>query len=66
MIKTAQDIIIAPVDDDYFRTTVTVAVSRHFFGWLMSLDGYVRIVAPANVVEEMKETIEEMAEQYEM
>ena len=64
--RFGKDIIIAPVDDDYFRTTVTVAVSRHFFGWLMSLDGYVRIVAPANVVEEMKETIEEIAEQYDM
>jgi len=62
--RFGKDIIIAPVDRDHFRTTVTVAVSSHFLGWIMSLDGDVRIVAPDSVVDLMRETIDHLAEQY--
>ena len=62
--RFGKDIIIAPVDGDHFRTTVTVAVSSHFLGWIMSLDGDVRIVAPDSVVKLMRETIEHLADQY--
>ena len=62
--RFGKDIIIAPVDEDHFRTTVTVAVSRQFIGWIMSLDGDVRIVAPESVVALMKDTIEHLSEQY--
>ena len=62
--RFGKDIIIAPVDDGHFRTTVTVAVSRQFLGWIMSLDGDVRIVAPAGVVDTMKEAIRQLQEQY--
>ena len=62
--RFGKDIIIAPVDRDHFRTTVTVAVSSHFLGWIMSLDGDVRIVAPESVVDLMRETIDHLADQY--
>ena len=62
--RFGKDIIIVPVDDEHFRTTVTVAVSKQFFGWIMALDGDVRIVAPDSVVEQMKETIKELSQQY--
>ena len=62
--RFGKDIIIAPVDRDHFRTTVTVAVSSHFLGWIMSLDGDVRIVAPDSVVDLMRETIDHLADQY--
>ena len=62
--RFGKDIIIAPVDRDHFRTTVTVAVSSHFLGWIMSLDGDVRIVAPDSVVDLMRETINHLADQY--
>lgn len=62
--RFGKDIIIAPVDDEHFRTTVTVAVSRQFLGWIMSLDGDVRIVAPDSVVDRMKEVIGQLQEQY--
>lgn len=62
--RFGNDIIIAPVDEEHFRTTVTVAVSRQFLGWIMSLDGDVRIVAPESVVGQMRETIAHMADQY--
>lgn len=63
--RFGKDIIIAPCDEEHFRTTVTVAVSRHFFGWIMSLDGDIKIVAPKPVVEQMREMIAELAERYE-
>ena len=62
--RFGKDIIIVPVDDEHFSTTVTVAVSKQFFGWIMALDGDVRIVAPDSVVEQMKETIKELSQQY--
>lgn len=61
--RFGKDIIIVPVDDEHFQTTVSVAVSKHFLGWIMSLDG-VKIVAPVRVVRRMHEMIEELREQY--
>ena len=62
--RFGKDIIIAPVDEDHFRTTVTVAVSKQFFGWLMAIDGDVKIVAPDSVVKQMKAEIDRLAEKY--
>ena len=62
--RFGKDIIIAPVDDEHFRTTVTVAVSKQFFGWIMGIDGDVRIVAPDSVVSQIKDEIESLAERY--
>lgn len=62
--RFGKDIIIAPVDEDHFRTTVTVAVSTHFLGWIISLGGDVRIVGPESVVEQMKELIRQLNEDY--
>ena len=62
--RFGKDIIIAPVDEDHFRTTVTVAVSKQFFGWIMAIDGDVKIVAPESVVKQMKAEIERLAEKY--
>ena len=62
--RFGKDIIIAPIDEDHFRTTVTVAVSKQFFGWIMGIDGDVRIVAPDSVVKQIKAEIESLAERY--
>ena len=62
--RFGKDIIVAPVDDGHFRTTVTVAVSKQFFGWIMAIDGDVRIVAPDSVVKQMRAEIERLAEKY--
>lgn len=64
--RFGKDIIIAPVDGDHFRTTVTVAVSDHFLGWIVSLGGGVKIVAPDSVVEQMKSMIEQLSDQYDI
>ena len=62
--RFGKDIIIAPIDDNHFRTTVTVAVSKQFFGWIMAIDGDVKIVAPDSVVKQMKAEIDRLAEKY--
>ena len=64
--RFGKDIIFAPVDDNHFRTTVTVAVSTHFLGWIVSLGGGIKIVGPDNVVEQMKNIIKELNEQYDI
>ena len=64
--RFGKDIIIAPVDDEHFQITVSVAVSNHFFGWIMSLDGYVKVVAPDSVVKQMKDAISKQAELYDL
>ena len=62
--RFGKDIIIAPAGDDCFRTTVTVAVSTHFLGWIISLGGGIRIVGPDSVIEQMQDLIKQLAEQY--
>ena len=62
--RFGKDIIIVPVDEDHFRTTVTVAVSTHFLGWIISLGGGVRIAGPDSVVKQMKDMIEDLSKQY--
>ena len=64
--RFGKDIIVAPVDDEHFQVTVSVAVSNHFFGWIMSLDGYVKVVAPDSVVKQMKDSISKQAELYDL
>ncbi len=62
--RFGKDIIIAPIDEDHFRTTVTVAVSKQFFGWIMGIDGDVRVVAPDSVVKQIKEELKRLTERY--
>ena len=62
--RFGKDIIIVPVDDGHFQTTVTVAVSSHFLGWIMSLEGSIRIVGPDSVVQQMKDRIRQLDAQY--
>jgi predicted DNA-binding transcriptional regulator YafY len=63
--RFGKDIIIIPVDDDHFQTVVTVAVSSHFLGWIISLGSGVRIVGPDKVVGQMKNMIKELSKQYD-
>lgn len=63
--RFGKDIIIVPVDEDHFQTVVTVAVSSHFLGWVASLGGGIRIVGPDSVVEQMKDMLAKLSEQYD-
>ena len=64
-VSQNRDIIIVPVDEDHFQTTVSVAVSSHFLGWIMSLDGDIKVVGPGSVVEQMRSVIKRLPEQYQ-
>ena len=52
--RFGQEITIAPVNDDHFRTNVTVAVSPHFFGWLAAVGKGIRIAGPEEIREEYR------------
>ena len=62
--RFGKDIIIAPVDEDHFRTTVTVAVSNHFLGWIISLGGGIKIAGPDSVVKQMQTLLKQISAQY--
>ncbi|MEG0190637.1 MAG: WYL domain-containing protein [Lachnospiraceae bacterium] len=51
-------------DEDHFVVNVTVAVSRQFFGWIISLGSGVVITEPDNVVEQLKEEIRDLNKRY--
>ena len=54
------DVIIVPTGEDKFKVTHEVAVSGHFFGWIVGLGPGARITYPENVVMEFKERLEKM------
>ena len=62
--RFGKNIMIIPADREHFTTNVTVRVSGHFFGWIMSLGEGVKIVGPDEVVEQMKAEIERLKKQY--
>ncbi len=64
--RFGKDIIIVPVDDDHFQTVVTVSVSSHFLGWIVSLGKDVKIVGPDSVVDQMKDTIKQLSAKYDI
>ena len=51
-------------DEEHFVVNVTVAVSRQFFGWIISLGSGVVITEPENVVEQLKEEIRDLNKRY--
>ena len=62
--RFGKDIIIAPVDAGHFKITVNVAVSDQFLGWVFALGEGVRITAPEDVVEQMRQAAKRLTEQY--
>ena len=63
--RFGKDIPIQPVDAEHFRTSVVVAVSSQFLGWIMALGDGVRITGPDKVVDRMKEEIRRISQMYE-
>ena len=62
--RFGKDIFIIPTDEDHFRTSVNVAVSSPFLGWVMSLGKDIRIVSPPGVVDLMTKEAHRLAAQY--
>ncbi len=63
--RFGKDIPVNPVDADHFRTSVVVAVSSQFLGWIMALGDGVKIIGPDKVVARMKEEIRLISQMYE-
>ena len=62
--RFGRDVKIRKVSETQFQITVDVAVSHNFFGWLIGLGNGVKIIAPDNVVEDMKQYIMQLYEIY--
>ena len=52
-----KNVMMIPVDDEYFKVNVEVAVSDQFFGWVVGIGGFVTIEAPENVTIKFKECL---------
>ena len=55
--RFGRDIIMVPDGPDHFTTTIPVALSSQFFGWLFALDGKVTITAPRKAVDQYREKL---------
>ena len=64
IVRFGKDIMLAPIDDEHFRTVVNVAVSNQFLGWIMALGDGIKIVSPDSVVEQMRAEAKRLTEQY--
>ena len=62
--RFGKDIWLEPCGPDRFRAVVEVAVSPHFFGWIMGLGGGVRVVGPEPVVEQLRAEVRRLAREY--
>ena len=58
------DISIRPVREGWSVTTVDVAVSEQFFGWVFGLGAKVKIVDPEDVVDRFKDELKSIQNQY--
>ena len=52
-----RDTKLKKVDDEHFEAKVDVVVSSQFFGWIVALEGKVRIEKPNNVKKKMSEIL---------
>lgn len=52
-----KDVMMIPIDDEYFKVNVEVAVSDQFFGWIVGIGGGVKIDAPEKVKIDFQECI---------
>ena len=62
--RFGRDVVMVPDDEKHFTIHTDIEVSPQFFGWICGLGKAVRILAPAEVVEEMSEYVKGIAEMY--
>ena len=62
--RFGKDIFITPFDDKHFRTTIDVALSNQFLGWVMALGEGIKIVAPDYAVNRMRTELNRLLKQY--
>lgn len=64
MDRFGKEAAVRKRDDAHFSVRVTVAVSGQFFGWLTGLGKGACLTAPAEIVEQYRGYLEEIAENY--
>ena len=62
--RFGKDVVMIPDDEKHFTIHTDIEVSPQFFGWVCGLGKAVRILAPAEVVEEMGNYVKGIAEMY--
>ena len=62
--RFGKNVMLIPTDDEHFTVNVDVHVSRQFLGWVFSLGEDIKIVGPDEVVDEMKNEINRIINQY--
>ena len=62
--RFGRDVVMVPDDEKHFTIHTDIEVSPQFFGWLCGLGRGARILAPAEVVEEMGHYVKGIAEMY--
>ena len=62
--RFGKDIMMIPKEENYFTVNVDVHISNQFLGWVFSLGDGVKIISPDDVVEQMKQEVERLQQQY--
>lgn len=62
--RFGRDVVFLPAEDGWYHIRVHVAVSRPFYGWVMSLGAGAKLIGPKEAVDGMKQEIIRMQEQY--
>ncbi|MEJ8734347.1 MULTISPECIES: helix-turn-helix transcriptional regulator [Mediterraneibacter] len=62
--RFGKEVMLIPADEEYFTVNVHVHVSRQFLGWVFSLGKNVKIIGPDEVVEQMRQEVQRLTEQY--
>lgn len=63
--RFGKDIPLMKHEEGYFRTTVSVAMSNQFLGWIFALGDSVQIIDPPSAVDRMREHIQKIGKMYE-
>ena len=63
--RFGSDVIMMPIDDEYFEVSSKVSVSPTFLGWVAIFGKNMMIKSPVSVVEKFKEHINETIKLYE-
>lgn len=62
--RLGQDSMIIPDDEDHFTVSADVVVSPQFFAWVSGFGAKAKIIAPASVVDQMREHAKAVAGMY--
>lgn len=62
--RFGQNVMLHPCDENHFTVNVDVAVSNQFFAWVLSMNDFMEIISPAEVVDKAKVFIKTLAEKY--